>query len=161
MEGRNNSLTITFNRSNWGVGFLPPFFFLDMIKPKDYDPFMSQPIFFFGIKNPNPSVYFKISGINEPIELKPEASQKIINHSPDGFQWGYSGSGPSQLALAILLKVFSYKFITNPKYISILSTSLYVDFKQRFVSNWGDIFAIDSEEIMSFYKKEIEKLVSQ
>jgi len=26
----------------------------------------------------------------------------LRNHSPDGFQWGYGGSGPSQLALAIL-----------------------------------------------------------
>lgn len=24
------------------------------------------------------------------------------NHSPDGFAWGYAGSGPAQLALAIL-----------------------------------------------------------
>lgn len=28
--------------------------------------------------------------------------QDIQNHSPDGFSWGYMGSGPSQLALAIL-----------------------------------------------------------
>ena len=26
----------------------------------------------------------------------------LYNHSPDGFEWGYGGSGPSQLALAIL-----------------------------------------------------------
>lgn len=26
----------------------------------------------------------------------------IRHHSPDGFSWGYSGSGPSQLALALL-----------------------------------------------------------
>ncbi len=26
----------------------------------------------------------------------------IRNHSPDGFEWGYAGSGPAQLALAIL-----------------------------------------------------------
>lgn len=26
----------------------------------------------------------------------------LRNHSPDGFQWGYCGSGPAQLALAIL-----------------------------------------------------------
>jgi hypothetical protein len=26
----------------------------------------------------------------------------LLNHSPDGFQWGYSGSGPAQLALALL-----------------------------------------------------------
>lgn len=24
------------------------------------------------------------------------------NHSPDGFEWGYGGSGPAQLALALL-----------------------------------------------------------
>lgn len=24
------------------------------------------------------------------------------NHSPNGFEWGYSGSGPAQLALALL-----------------------------------------------------------
>lgn len=36
-------------------------------------------------------------------ELDPGPSLKIRNHSPDGFQWGYGGSGPSQLALAILL----------------------------------------------------------
>jgi hypothetical protein len=27
---------------------------------------------------------------------------EIMNHSPGGFGWGYSGSGPAQLALAIL-----------------------------------------------------------
>lgn len=29
----------------------------------------------------------------------------LVNHSPDGFEWGYSGSGPAQLALAILAEV--------------------------------------------------------
>lgn len=35
--------------------------------------------------------------------LTPAASLKVYNHSPDGFAWGYGGSGPAQLALAILL----------------------------------------------------------
>jgi len=26
----------------------------------------------------------------------------LFNHSPTGFEWGYGGSGPAQLALAIL-----------------------------------------------------------
>ena len=26
-----------------------------------------------------------------------------VNHSPDGFEWGYWGSGPAQLAFAMLL----------------------------------------------------------
>jgi Family of unknown function (DUF6166) len=35
--------------------------------------------------------------------LSAKRSQQIWNHSPDGFCWGYAGSGPAQLALAILL----------------------------------------------------------
>ena len=36
--------------------------------------------------------------------LEPKESQEVINHSPNGFSWGYGGSGPAQLALAILLR---------------------------------------------------------
>ena len=36
--------------------------------------------------------------------LTPAHSRRIYNHSPDGFNWGHSGSGPAQLALALLLK---------------------------------------------------------
>ncbi len=39
--------------------------------------------------------------------LSPKESQKIINHSPDGFSWGYGGSGSAQLALSILLEITS------------------------------------------------------
>lgn len=31
-------------------------------------------------------------------------SLKVSNHSPDGFSWGYGGSGPAQLALAVMLE---------------------------------------------------------
>ena len=34
-------------------------------------------------------------------------SLNVRRHSPTGCSWGYSGSGPAQLALAILLKVTS------------------------------------------------------
>ena len=35
--------------------------------------------------------------------LTPERSFELVNHSPSGFEWGYGGSGPAQLALALLL----------------------------------------------------------
>lgn len=38
--------------------------------------------------------------------LSPGRSQKVWNHSPDGFNWSYGGSGPAQLALAVLLEYF-------------------------------------------------------
>lgn len=37
-----------------------------------------------------------------PLDL--EASRKVADHSPTGFMWGYLGSGPSQTALALLLR---------------------------------------------------------
>lgn len=37
--------------------------------------------------------------------LDPSKSQKVHNHSPDGFNWGYGGSGPAQLALSLTLEV--------------------------------------------------------
>jgi Family of unknown function (DUF6166) len=37
-------------------------------------------------------------GVARPLELRLD----LFNHSPTGFEWGYRGSGPAQLALAIL-----------------------------------------------------------
>ena len=37
--------------------------------------------------------------------LYPAKSQRVWNHSPNGFNWGYEGSGPAQLALAVLLEL--------------------------------------------------------
>jgi len=36
-------------------------------------------------------------------QLTPERSLALASHSPSGFEWGYGGSGPAQLALALLL----------------------------------------------------------
>src|SRR5947209_8602479 len=35
---------------------------------------------------------------SEPLPLRLD----LFNHSPTGFSWGYGGSGPAQLALALL-----------------------------------------------------------
>lgn len=37
--------------------------------------------------------------------LSPSKSQSVVNHSPDGFNWAYGGSGPAQLALAICMEL--------------------------------------------------------
>lgn len=43
------------------------------------------------------------SGVNVTVDGFPlNPRHDLHNHSPDGFEWGYGGSGPSQLALAIL-----------------------------------------------------------
>jgi hypothetical protein len=35
--------------------------------------------------------------------LDPRPSLKVRQHSPTGFEWGYAGSGPAQLTLALML----------------------------------------------------------
>lgn len=60
--------------------------------------------------------------------FSPAASQAIRNHSPDGFQWGYCGSGPAQLALALLLDATG----GNKE----CAADLYQDYKRGIVSNW-------------------------
>lgn len=70
--------------------------------------------------------------------LSPKPSQKVWNHSPDGFEWGYEGSGPAQLALALLLDVTH-----NPE----LSVRLHQTFKRHFVAAWGKQWQICSDDI--------------
>lgn len=57
----------------------------------------------------------------------PEASLKLINHSPTGFEFGYLGSGPQQLALTILLD-----FSGDAE----LARRHYHTFAQRYVQRW-------------------------
>ena len=66
----------------------------------------------------------------KPLPLKP--SLAIENHSPTGFAWGYLGSGPAQLALALLLELTDRPF----------AQTHYQQFKDAFVSRWhGDFEA--------------------
>lgn len=80
-----------------------------------------------------------------PVELSPVLSQKVYNHSPSGFQWNYGGSGPSQLALALLLDV-----TTDPQ----TALLYHHDFKWTFVASWGDEWEITSREILEWLARQ-------
>lgn len=67
----------------------------------------------------------------------------IVKHSPTGFEWGYGGSGPSDLALAIMADFLG----TAP------SPQLYHDFKFEFVQHWGDSWTIETEEIELWFEE--------
>ena len=76
-------------------------------------------------------------------ELSPGRSQKLRNHSPDGFAWGYGGSGPAQLALAILLEItkdkqFALKNYQDFKWDIICDLPMEEDFtlEEKIVSTW-------------------------
>lgn len=40
-----------------------------------------------------------------------------VNHSPDGFSWGYNGSGPTQLAFAMLYDITQSDWFTQDNYM--------------------------------------------
>lgn len=76
------------------------------------------------------------------------SSLKVRNHSPTGFEWGYLGSGPSQLALAILLDFFEGDKEMALRY--------YMRFKTAFVSGWEAEWEISSEDIDDWVELEGE-----
>lgn len=76
------------------------------------------------------------------LALDPRQGQKIHNHSPDGFNWGYEGSGPAQLALSIMLKLFgSYNHYQELKrqIISLLPQGKDFHIKLRIEKGEGNI----------------------
>jgi len=65
-----------------------------------------------------------------------------VHHSPTGFEWGYLGSGPADLARSIL-----WDFLGKEP-----SRILYMTFKEQFVTTWKDKWQITSEEIQNWMK---------
>ena len=79
----------------------------------------------------------------------------LVNHSPEGFAWGYAGSGPSQLALAIMANEFGDEIQEHPVD--------YMDFKSDVISQLkGDSFQITWNDILDWIteKKNISVLFS-
>jgi hypothetical protein len=72
-----------------------------------------------------------------PLSLQLE----VRNHSPTGFAWGYGGSGPAQLALALLVDALGD---------AELALVHYQEFKREHVSNWGSEWSITAETIQQF-----------
>lgn len=63
----------------------------------------------------------------------------LYNHSPTGFAWGYEGSGPAQLALAILADCAGDR----------LALMHYQEFKRRVIATFDQErgFTLTSEQV--------------
>lgn len=82
--------------------------------------------------------------------LTPEASLKVMNHSPTGFEFSYRGAGPSQLSLSILLDYFK-----SPQ----SALHFYQDFKDSFIAVVkGEQFEISDEDIDQWVRSKKETL---
>lgn len=79
------------------------------------------------------------AGAKVTVDGRPLAPRHdLMNHSPSGFEWGYGGSGPAQLALAILAHELGAR----------KALKLYQDFKWDIIAQLNpNEWEITSEEI--------------
>lgn len=89
-------------------------------------------------------------------KLMLEKSLAIRNHSPTGFEWGYGGSGPHQLALALLMDATGN---------NELAERFYNAFVVSHVIQWGrddeDSWEISDEYIRSWVMNQLSKSEQQ
>ena len=88
----------------------------------------------------------------EVLRLAPDGSTSplpprldIRNHSPTGLEWGYGGSGPAQLALAILADAVGDREAQR----------LYQDFK------WAVIAKLDQDASWEISREQIQAWIEQ
>lgn len=73
----------------------------------------------------------------------------IARHSPTGFSWGYLGSGPAQLACAIMVNEYGRDLEIHPVH--------YQKLKEELISKLDDdSFTITSDEITEIVKSNIQ-----
>lgn len=84
----------------------------------------------------------------EPLELRLD----LWNHSPTGFEWGYGGSGPAQLALAIL---------ADATEDASLAIRLHQDFKAEVVSKLNSqVWALSRGWVLLWVCQKAEDLLA-
>lgn len=94
-----------------------------------------------GYRDPDRGCMVTVDG--EPLDLRLD----LRDHSPTGFEWGYGGSGPSQLALAILADLLDDD--TALKY--------YQDFKRGCISRIGsERWNLSEDAIKEWLRLEVQ-----
>ncbi len=84
------------------------------------------------------------------VQLSHRESCKVVNHSPTGFAWGYGGSGPAQLALAILLTRTDEE----------TAVRLHQKFKGEYITLLPPTMNFETEiDVDGFIRKEVGELV--
>jgi len=108
----------------------------------------------YRIKRINGNVRIAFMSEHGPVELKPRWSQRVFNHSPDGFEMGYGGSGPAQSGLAILLHYLSRQQRDGVRLcrhdVESIAVDRHNEFTRRFVARNDRSVRIFDREIRDF-----------
>ena len=79
--------------------------------------------------------------VSQPTRRELSLHLEIRNHSPTGFEWGYGGSGPAQLALALLVDALGDVEVAEAHY---------QDFKREVISGLSASWTITAKQIREF-----------
>jgi hypothetical protein len=97
----------------------------------------------------NTEVTVSEEGMVSPLE-------QVVYHSPTGMEWGYGGSGPSDLALSILADFFNEQPLTEGRMNAKTRTvQLYQRFKEQFVAHFGSSWTLGGKAIADWVAKEL------
>jgi hypothetical protein len=98
-----------------------------------------ETLFYAGVPPHRVWAWNSATGESEPLDLRLD----LRVHSPTGFSWGYHGSGPAQLALAILAHA------TGDDRPALI---WYQSFKRHYVANWpqGQPWRMDRAEVLAW-----------
>ena len=77
----------------------------------------------------------------------------LCNHSPTGFQWGYAGSGPAQLALAIVAH-YGRQF---ERFDGEQAVRMHQEFKRKFIQGIeSETWEIPVDKVSAFVDEVME-----
>jgi len=81
-----------------------------------------------------------------PLQYRLNPRFDLYNHSPTGFMWGYGGSGPAQLALAILADLLGD---------DTQALMLYQPFKWKVIATlpMGEDWELTGDDVHEFIRK--------
>lgn len=120
-------------------------------------------------KEGDPNVFnFNQPGRNDgsSVEFQTDVPRSVTRHSPDGFSWGYAGSGAQELALNILNYVFppgsdGYEpVLAGENYVSHTAERLYGLYTREIIANIprDQPFQIRREEVEQWAKEKGDEL---
>jgi hypothetical protein len=93
----------------------------------------------------DPTIIVTQNGLNDAAARDLPFRLDLRNHSPTGFSWGYEGSGPAQLSLAVLADALRD---------DELAQTHYQNFKRNVISRLGDSWMLTAVEIRQFVDRQ-------
>ena len=90
----------------------------------------------------------KLNPDDPPERSELDLHLNVRAHSATGFAWGYGGSGPAQLSLALLMDALGDRD---------MAMRHYQQFKRTHVAQWGEQWSITAEAIQFFVLSQVTR----